>query len=251
MSAPPVDVVEDRLVGGTVRLQQPVGGYRAATDPVLLAASVPAAEGDHVLDLGCGAGAAALCLGARVPDIGLSGLEIQPLYAALARRNAALNGTDFEVIDGDLRAMPETLKSRSFDHVIMNPPWHPAEAIASPDLGRDLANRLRTELHVWLAAGMSRLKPRGWLVVIQRMEWLPLILGDLSTRAGDIAVLPLTAREGRPAKRVIVKARKGSAGPFRLAPPLVMHEGDAHPGDRDHFTAAAKAVLRDGAALNF
>ena len=57
---------EDRLLGGKVRLRQPRDGYRAAIDPVLLAASVPAKPGERVLDLGTGAGAAALCLMARV-----------------------------------------------------------------------------------------------------------------------------------------------------------------------------------------
>ena len=70
-------------------------------------------------------------------------------------------------------------------------------------------------------------------------------------RAGDIAVLPLAARAGRDAKRVIVKARKGSGGPFRLAAPLVLHEGETHLADGDDFSARARAVLRDGAPLDF
>ncbi|MCC7428595.1 MAG: methyltransferase, partial [Alphaproteobacteria bacterium] len=51
---------EDRLLGGRVVLRQPVRGYRAAIDPVLLAAFVPARAGEHVLEGGIGAGAAAL-----------------------------------------------------------------------------------------------------------------------------------------------------------------------------------------------
>lgn len=246
-----MEFVEDRLVGGKVVLRQPVGGYRAATDPVLLAAAAPARAGDSVLDLGCGVGAAALCLASRVDGLTLSGLEVQPGYAALARENAALNKAPFEVITGDLRAMPAALKQQSFDHVITNPPWHPTEALGSPDGGRDLANRLGIDLQVWLAAALARLRPRGWLTLIQRAEWLPVILSDLSARAGDIAVLPLASRAGRPAKRVIVRARKGSGGPFRLLPPFVLHEGDTHPGDRDHFTEAARRILRDGEALDF
>lgn len=251
MALEEADVAEDHLVGGRVRLLQPVDGYRAATDPVLLAAAVRAAAGESVLDLGCGVGAAALCLGTRVSGLDLFGLEVQPVYAALARRNAGLNSQGFNVIDGDVRTMPEALKQRSFDHVIMNPPWHVPDSLASPDPGRDMANRLNMDLRIWLAAAMARLRPRAWLTLIQRAEWLPEILADLAPRAGDITVLPLAARAGRPAKRVIVRARKGSHGPFRLASPLVLHEGDSHPGDKDHFTPEAKAVLRDHAPLEF
>ncbi|MBL4768768.1 MAG: methyltransferase, partial [Rhodobacteraceae bacterium] len=47
-------------------LFQPRKGYRAGIDPMLLAASVPAHAGQSVLELGCGAGAAILCLATRV-----------------------------------------------------------------------------------------------------------------------------------------------------------------------------------------
>ena len=68
---------DDKFLCGRLRLLQPVKGYRAATDPVLLAAACPAEPGQSVLDLGCGAGAATLCLGLRVPGLALSGLELQ------------------------------------------------------------------------------------------------------------------------------------------------------------------------------
>ena len=38
---------EDRLLGGRIQLRQPVDGYRAAIDPVFLAASVPAEPNQH------------------------------------------------------------------------------------------------------------------------------------------------------------------------------------------------------------
>jgi tRNA1Val (adenine37-N6)-methyltransferase len=56
------DLSDDKFLMGRLRLLQPLRGYRAATDPVLLAAACPATPGQSVLDLGCGAGAAALCL---------------------------------------------------------------------------------------------------------------------------------------------------------------------------------------------
>lgn len=244
-------VVEDGFLDGRVRLRQPREGYRAATDPVLLAASVPARSGDKILDLGCGAGAASLCLAARVPGLVLHGAEIQNIYAGLARDNAALNGAPLTVHDCDIRAMPDDLKRQSFDAVMLNPPWHSMQDKASPDPARDRANRLDTDLLVWISAALTRARPDGWIVLIQRVGALPEILGALSPRAGSISVLPLSARAGRPAKRVIVKARKGAGGPFNLAPPLVMHAGEEHVSDGDDFTPAARAILRNGAALNF
>jgi tRNA1Val (adenine37-N6)-methyltransferase len=241
----------DALLGGRVRLIQPREGYRAATDPVLLAAACAALPGESALDLGCGAGAAALCLAARVPGVATTGLEIQPAYAALARRNAALNSCAFEVIEGDVAAPPAALRSRVFDHVIANPPFFAAADQPSPVSGRDVARRAADvgDAGLWVDAGLRRLKQGGWLTMINRVERLPEMLAALDGRAGAVAVLPLAARAGRPAKRVILRARKDRGGPFRLLAPFVLHDGAAHGGDADDFTEAARAVLRDGAAL--
>jgi tRNA1(Val) A37 N6-methylase TrmN6 len=48
---------------------------------------------------------------------------------------------------------------------------------------------------------------------------------------------------------VILRARKGGRAGFRLLAPMILHDGDAHDGDRDSFSAEARAVLRDGADL--
>ena len=54
------DLTEDGFLGGRLQILQPRKGYRAGTDPVLLAAAVPAQAGQSVLELGCGAGVALL-----------------------------------------------------------------------------------------------------------------------------------------------------------------------------------------------
>ena len=100
----PAELSDDGFLGGALRILQPRHGYRAATDAVLLAAACPAQPGDSVLDLGCGAGVASLCLGHRVPGLALHGLERQPAYADLARRNAARNAIALDVTEGDLLA---------------------------------------------------------------------------------------------------------------------------------------------------
>ena len=63
-------------------------------------------------------------------------------------------------------------------------------------------------------------------------------------------MLPLAARPGRPALRVILRARKGGRAPFRLLAPLILHQGAAHDGDRESYTPQANAVLRDGGDLS-
>jgi len=239
---------DDKFLCGRLRLLQPLKGYRAATDPVLLAAACPAAPGESVLELGCGAGAALLCLGLRVPGLGLAGLELQPAYADLARRNAQRNGIAVEVHEGDLARMPAGLR-RDFDHVIANPPYYPAGGSPSPVAARARAMQVDTPLAAWVQAATRRLRPGGWLTMISGADGLPEIIGALAPKLGSGAVLPLAAREGRAALRVLVQARKGGRAPFRLLAPLVIHQGSAHDGDRESYTPEANAVLRDGADL--
>jgi tRNA1(Val) A37 N6-methylase TrmN6 len=251
VSAPAAVPVENGVLDGRVRIRQPARGYRAATDPVLLAAAVPARVGDAVLDLGCGVGTAALCLGARVEGVELHGLEVQPGYARLARENAALNGRALAVHEGDLRAMPACLRQLSFDAVMLNPPWHAPADLGSPDPARDLANRRGTAtIADWVGAALARTRPGGVVVIIMRAEGLPEILAALAARAA-VAALPLAARAGRDAKRVIVRARKGGRTAFRLAAPLILHQGAAHIADGDDYAPEARAILRGSAALDF
>ncbi len=247
-----VDLTEDGFLGGRLRILQPRTGYRAAMDPVLLAACVAAKPGEHVLELGCGAGVASLCLGWRVPGVVLTGLERQADYADLARRNAALNAGALTVVEGDVAAMPAELRAQTFQHVMANPPYFtPASGTAAQDAGREAAQREDTPLAIWIAAGLRRLAPGGRFWLIQAADRLPDLLAALADRAGAVTVLPLVPRAGRPAARVLVRARKGAGGPFVLLAPVILHNGPVHPGDTGDLADAVRAVLHDGAALPF
>ena len=232
-------------------LTQPRTGYRAGTDAVLLAAAVPAQAGHSVLELGCGAGGAILCLMRRVPGLMAAGVEKQDRYAQLARQNAATNGLDLEVIEAMLEDLPKSLTARSFDHVLANPPFFDPGAVSSPaDPGKSIAHEQDPQiLPLWVGAARKRLKPSGTLTLIHRTEALPALLGLVSEGFGDVEVLPIASRKDRNAERILMRAKKGRRGPMRLLAPLIMHDGDSHLYDGNDYSDRAKAVLKDGAAL--
>lgn len=241
-------LTEDAFLGGRLRLRQPAAGYRAAIDPVLLAAAVPAAAGQTVADLGCGVATAGLCLLARVPGARVSGLELQVPLAALATQNAALNGCAdrLTVIQGDVAAPPAALAPGGFDHVMLNPPYLEA---ASARVSADEVRRIATvegpaDLAAWIACAFALLRPRGSLTAIHRADRVDRVLALLSPRFGDLAVFPLWPRQGENAKRVLVQARKGSAGPLRFLAGLALHDAGGA------FTPAAEAVLRGARGLD-
>ena len=244
------DFSEDRLLGGRVLLRQPKQGYRAAIDPVLLAASLDPKPGQHVLDIGCGVGAAGLCLLARRPDLTITGIEIQPGLADLARQNAALNGVAdrFQIIEGDIAALrlhKGGLEAR-VDHAMSNPPFLPPQrGNAPPDASKALAHvEGEADLPAWTRFAASALPHRGTLTLIHRADRLTELLAALEgARFGSVVVFPLWPRTETPAKRVLVRAAKGGKAPLVLSPGLLLHGADGG------FAPAAEAILRDAAAL--
>ncbi|MDQ2093239.1 tRNA1(Val) (adenine(37)-N6)-methyltransferase [Rhodalgimonas zhirmunskyi] len=250
------DLTRDDFLGGRITLAQPRRGYRAGIDPVLLAASVTARDGQAVLELGCGVGAAALCLAARVPGLSLTGLERDPSYAGLARRNAEANKLPLKVVEGDLANIPTDLRQRRFDLVLMNPPYYDrGRGSRAPNPMREVALGEETPLSAWIVAAARRLLPGGYLHVIQRADRLGALLAALDARAenrlGSVQVMPLLPRPGRDARLVLLRARKEGRAPLRLHAGILLHPEGEHPGDRENYTKSISSVLRDGAQLEF
>jgi tRNA1(Val) A37 N6-methylase TrmN6 len=242
------DFTDDRLLDGRVILRQAVNGYRAAVDPVLLAAAVRVRGQPRILDAGCGSGAAGFCLAARCAGVTIVGLEVQAQPAAWMQDGIALNGFAGRVgvAYGDLAAPPDL--GGPFDVVMTNPPFG-AEGTPPPDAALAVAHmETGITLAGWIKACLAQLKPQGRLVMIHRADRLSEILAALRGPeghgpAGDLHILPIFPKAGAAARRVIVDAGKGRRSPDTLLPGLVLHHDDGG------FTAAADAVLRKGEGL--
>ena len=234
------ELPDDAFLCGRLHLWQPLKGYRAATDPVLLAAACPASPGQSVLDLGCGAGAAALCLGhpRAGPDAARAGTAAG--YADLARRNAADNGI---AIAGRRR--------RSGRHARRAAPrFRPchrqpallsaAQARPSPIAGPRHRPAGETPLADWVEAASPAPAPR-------RLADPDLLAPTACPRCWPpcpqpwlcLRPAPCPARRP-PGARASCAARKGGRAPFAFSPPWCIHQGPAHDGDRESYTPRAR-----------
>ncbi len=213
----------------------------------MLAASVPAGTQQLVLDIGCGSGAATLCLAVRAPQCRVVGLELQRDLARLAAANAELNGMGDRVtaMAGDLLRPPPHLSPGMFDHVMANPPFiergrgtpsaNPAKTMATVEGEASLGD--------WVRFALAMVRGRGTVSFVHRADRIDALVGHLAGRAGDIAIFPLWPMTGRAASRILVRATAQVAAPARLLPGLVLHEADGR------FSEAAEAVLRGAAGL--
>lgn len=240
---------DDKLLGGRLTLLQPEHGHRAGIDAVLLAAAVPAKTGELVLEGGTGVGSAGLCLAKRVQGIRIDAIEIDPGLAQLAAQNAERNGLKavMEIHCGDIAAPPYRLMPGAYDHVFMNPPFQEELASsASPQPGRVQAHQEGAAVLIdWIKFAVNMSRAAGCITMIHRADRLDDILAALKGRAGGCQVFPLWPGADKPAKRVIIRAYKGNAGPLQLHPGLVLHETEKK------YTDAAEAVLRHAQPLTF
>ncbi len=238
----------DDFLGGKIKLRQPVDGYRATSDAVLLAAAAFPKKGQKVLDAGTGTGAVGLCLLARCPDITVTGIDIQPQMTALAANNIVLNELSgkMSVLTADISTKHiDGVETGSFDWVITNPPFILEDQV-SPDPMRDIAHRESDcSLKEWIASCLRYVRARGYFAMINRADRLPEILSLIYGRLGDIRLIPVWTKEGEAAKRVIVIGRKGVRSPAVLTPGVVLMKNN---GKR---TDCAEEIMRGGKGLTF
>jgi len=243
----PSPATEGHLLGGRVSYAQPREGFRSGIEPVLLAAAIPAGPGERVLEGGSGAGAALLCLAARVPGLRGLGVERDASLVSLAIRNAEANGAaGLAFRAADITApLGADGGAGAFDHALANPPYHSPEGTVSPVTGRAQAKRAEAGLlGAWVRALAAPLRYRGTLTFILPARSLPECFAAMAEAGcAASAVLPLWPKLGRQAKLVLARGVKGGRAPLRLLPGLVLHAADGR------YTPAAEAILRDGAAL--
>lgn len=235
----------DEFLGGRLKIKQPLRGYRAGVDPVLLAASVNAYEGEDILDLGCGVGVASLCLSQRISGLNIYGIEIQSDYAALASENSKLNSLDLNIINTNIANLPESLRQMQFDHIIANPPYFDGlSSTASLNEGRDTSRIINTPLADWVLVMAQRLKQKGWAHLIYRVDRFDKLFPLLNARFGSFVLTPIVPRAGRDAELIIIHMRKSGKAALRLESPLCLHKGGKHLADCNDYTNKVEDILR-------
>ena len=228
----------DDFLGGKIRLKQPKDGLRATSDAVLLSAVCSPKTGESVLDVGCGAGVVALCIGSGQKNSNLTGIELQPSLAELAVENALLNHIPLNVYQADIRRK-DLLKDHFFHHIVTNPPFY-TEDPQRRNESQEIAYKEMVPLKDWISFCLKHLRPKGTFSIIHRTEAVPEILSVLQAKLGGLVLIPIWPKQGTAPKRVIIQGILGSKKPFCLHPGIVLHHAD------NTRTEMAEAIMRQG-----
>ena len=218
-----IDEINERL-----RLIQKKQGLTFGTDAYLLAAYIRPQKSGRAVDLGSGTGILPLLLLAREKIAFAHAVEIQPAFAELIARNAALNGFSDRVmpICRDVRKLLPADVGGEADLVLSNPPY------MRPNAGKknewDEKYIARHEVHGTVAdfcsAAGRLLKFGGRFVTVLR----PDRLSDLVTalRRANLEPKRMTFvhadAQAEPCM-VLTEAVKGAAPALRVTPPLLLY----------------------------
>jgi tRNA1(Val) A37 N6-methylase TrmN6 len=218
----------NEFMGGRLRLIQSRKGYRFSIDAVLLAEFATIKPGDTLIDLGTGCGIIPLLLVLTRSIKHAVAIEVQPLLASQASRNAVLNGVPhkLDIIQGDFKTLP--LRPSSVDMVTCNPPYRPVNSgRLNPDPQKSIArHEILASLNDILAGSRTILKEKGRLAMI----YPAIRTADILTKMRGFDLEPKKMRVVYPdlkseAKLVLVEASLQGRPGLKILPPL-LGQGD-------------------------
>lgn len=194
---------------GPFLLRQPPGVFPLGEDALRLAGFATVRRGWNVCDLGTGTGCLLLLLSARLPGLGLYGVEMDPVAAQAARDNLTENGLEGMIWTGDWSTLPRG--TGPFDLVVSNPPYFAWGSGASGGLARmegqnGLEHLCRTAAHL--------IRNGGRFALCHRPERLTDLLCALRSCGLEPKRLQLAAHDPNraPSLALVEAVRQGRPG---------------------------------------
>lgn len=213
-------------------------GYQIIQDPsrfcfgmdaVLLSGFAKVKQGSKVLDMGTGTGIIPILLSARTQAAHLTGLEIQPESADMAKRSVALNNLEekIDIIQGDIKEAGTIFQAASFDVVTCNPPYMIGQhGIANPEAPKAIArHEVLCTLEDVISQAAKVLKPGGNFYMVHRPFRLAEIMGlllkyRLEPKRMQL-VHPFVDKEPN---MVLIEANRGGKSRMNVEKPLIIYK---------------------------
>ncbi len=219
----------DDLQRNHYRIIQDSGRFCFGMDAVLLSGFAKAKEGDKVLDLGTGTGIIPILMEAKTRADHLTGLEIQPDSADMARRSVKLNGLEkkIDIVTGDIKEADSLFGAASFDVVTCNPPYMTEHhGITNPNSPKAIArHELLCTLEDVIRVSSRLLKPGGNFFMVHR----PFRLADIIVLLRQYKLEPKRMKLVYPfvdkePNMVLIEANRGGRAAMTVEKPLIVYK---------------------------
>lgn len=231
-------------INDDLRLIQKTDGLTFGTDAYLLSAFLRPSPRAKGAELGGGTGVLSLLALTKGKVDTVDVYEIQPEFATLCERNAALNGLTerMQVMCRDVREISGEMK---LDVVYTNPPYMKADcgkenAVSAMNIAR---REVHGDIEDFCGAADRLLKHGGTFSLVYRPERLCDLLCALREHHMEPKrmVLVYPTHGDRPCL-VLVEAKKGAAGGMVLAPPLCIYTDE----DKKTYTPEMTRIYETG-----
>lgn len=231
---PPLHANErlDDLLTNDIKIIQSDEVFSFSMDAVLLGRFCSIPHKGRIADLCTGNGVIPLLLSTRT-RAPITGVEIQPRLADMAKRNVAINGlqSQIDIIEGDLKEAHQTLGLGRFDLVTVNPPYMPVTS-GGQNVNPHLAaarHEIYCTLNDVLAACTRLVRTGGKVAMVHRPSRLADIITLMRThRLEPKRIRFVHPRQGEEANMVLIEALRDGKPEVRLLPPLIVYEGDRY-----------------------
>lgn len=198
-------------------------------DAVLLSGFARVKEGAKVLDMGTGTGIIPILLEAKTKAAHLTGLEIQPDSADMARRSVQLNGLEekIDIVEGDIKEAGSLFDAASFDVITCNPPYMIGQhGIKNPEDAKAIArHEILCTLEDVISQAAKLLKPGGNFFLVHR----PFRLAEIMVLLHQYRLEPKRMQLVYPfvdkePNMVLLEANRGGKPRMTVEKPLIVYQ---------------------------
>lgn len=225
----------DKVPGTPYEIIQDKRLFSYGVDAILL--SFFAKPKGVVMDLGTGTGVIPLRL-ADDPNIKrIYGVELQEIVAEMAEKSVYLNKLEdkIQILNEDLRKLPESFSRASIDTIVTNPPYmKPGAALVNPEENHAYSrHELNCTLEDIMRVSSYLLKPLGKLFMVHRPNRLVDVLVEMRSNGIEPKLMTwVYPKPGKPANLFLVEGVKGGRRDLKYGDPITVYGDDGEYTDK-------------------
>lgn len=227
----------DTFFNGQLKVKQESSGYRFSIDAVLLAHHAIGSPGEKILDLGTGCGIIPLIMAFKNPDLSVHAVEVQPDLADLAALNVEENHMQdrIRVYCLDMKSLRPDDIGGPVDLVVCNPPYRRKNSgRVNPIEQKALArHEIKATLGDVVGAARRLLRPAGRFVTIYAVDRTTDLIAQMRKDRIEPKIMQVIySAWNTDGKLISIEGVKGGRPGLRIAPPLVIYDGDGNYTDQ-------------------